>query len=176
MGTSFYSSVPIEMNTLRGVHKVAARINNYLLISNPKERPNCHRTDCHEISNLELVLKFSELFRFSLKPYKCKILGVVMHVQLCYLAVDYFFNRKTRKNPEPKRKFFRSTSITNKIHFNIYHIFYIHKFSPATYFDRYSDHLQSDIVIDRIKVQMWLAVSPSLHNNYKIIIISVKMI
>ena len=106
MRPSFYSSVPIEMNTLRGVHKVAAKINNYLL--SPREKRNCHRTDCREISYLELVLTFFELFRFSLKPYKRKKLGVVMHLQLCYLAVDDFFNRKTRNDPEPKRNFIRS--------------------------------------------------------------------
>jgi hypothetical protein len=64
-------------------------------MSSSREKRNCHRTDCHEISYLELLLKFSELFTFSLKPYKCKTLGVVTYVQFCHLAVDDFFNRKT---------------------------------------------------------------------------------
>jgi hypothetical protein len=53
------------------------------------------------------------------------------------------------------------------MHFNIpwYILFTI--FSP-TYFGRYSDRLQGDVLITRI--QLLLTVSPSLHKNYNDII------
>ena len=40
------------------------------------------------------------------------------------------------------------------------------KMFSAACFGRYSGHLQGDVIITRIKtVQIWLIVSPSLHNN-----------
>lgn len=100
-----------------------------LLMSSPREKRNCHRRESHEISYLELVLKFSEIFRISLKPYKCKTLGLVMYVQLYYLAVDDIFNKKNfifsvRNDPEPKRNSVHNIQINNKIHSNVYHVFY----------------------------------------------------
>jgi hypothetical protein len=99
-------------------------------MSSAREKRNCHRRDCHEILYLELLLKFSEIFIISLKPYKCKTLCVVMYVQLCYLAVDDSLNIKTlhclRGTIRSSREtlFITYEQITNKIHFSIYHIFY----------------------------------------------------
>jgi len=52
--------------------------------------------------------------------------------------------------------------MTNKMHFNIVWCILFTTFS-TTCFGLYSGHIQGDVLITRI--QLWLIVSPSLHNN-----------
>jgi hypothetical protein len=55
------------------------------------------------------------------------------------------------------------------MHFKVLWCILLTIFSP-TRFGRYSAHLQGDVLITRI--QMWLSVSTSLHNNYNYIILA----